>query len=329
MIVPVEELQVGMFVEVPLSWHEHPFLKNSFLITSEEEIKKFQDLGIDKVVVDPSRSRIKRTVSSPPEGEPKKDAEEENVTVLPPELLSSIHDRGLPAEKKARLVVTHSITMMQKMLEKPTAQRIAEAKKGIAEIVNLILTDDNTTYYLLNITTHDFYTYTHSVNVGVLGVALAKALFRNSSDHDLQALGAGFFLHDLGKVKVPSEIINKPAALTEEEMRLMRRHPADGYKILVETRQLTEEARVIVLQHHERSDGTGYPRGLRKEEIHLYARLCTLADVYDALTSERPYKKKLAAFEALKLMRAEMLHHFQAELFEKFVLMFRKPIHGC
>jgi len=165
--------------------------------------------------------------------------------------------------------------------------------------------------------------------VGVLGVALAKALFRNSSDHDLQALGTGFFLHDLGKVKVPSEIINKPAALTEEEMKLMRRHPADGYKILVETHQLTEEARVIVLQHHERSDGTGYPRGLRKNEIHLYARLCTLADVYDALTSERPYKKKLAAFEALKLMRAEMLHHFQAELFEKFVLMFRKPIHGC
>jgi HD-GYP domain-containing protein (c-di-GMP phosphodiesterase class II) len=329
MIVPVEELKVGMFVEVPLSWHEHPFLKNSFLITSEEDIHKFKSLGIDCVVVDPARSRLRKIALAPPAEGSERDTEEEGVVVVPTELITSIKDQALPAEKKAQLVITHSITMMQKMLEKPTAQRIAEAKKGIAEIVNLILTDDNTTYYLLNITTHDFYTYTHSVNVGVLGVALAKALFRNSSDHDLQALGTGFFLHDLGKVKVPSEIINKPAALTEEEMKLMRRHPADGYKILVETHQLTEEARVIVLQHHERSDGTGYPRGLRKNEIHLYARLCTLADVYDALTSERPYKKKLAAFEALKLMRAEMLHHFQAELFEKFVLMFRKPIHGC
>ena len=329
MIVPVEDLQVGMFVEVPLSWHEHPFLKNSFLITSEEEIYKIKSLGIDCVVVDPARSQPRKITVASPAGGSERDTDEEGVVVVPAELIISIKDQTLPAEKKARLVVTHSITMMRKMLEKHTAQRIAEAKKGIAEIVNLILTDDNTTYYLLNITTHDFYTYTHSVNVGVLGVALAKALFRNSSDHDLQALGTGFFLHDLGKVKVPSEIINKPAALTEEEMKLMRRHPADGYKILVETHQLTEEARVIVLQHHERSDGTGYPRGLRKNEIHLYARLCTLADVYDALTSERPYKKKLAAFEALKLMRAEMLHHFQAELFEKFVLMFRKPIHGC
>lgn len=329
MIVPVEELQVGMFVEVPLSWHEHPFLKNSFLITSEEEIYKFKSLGIDCVVVDPARSRPRKIAAASPAEGSERDNDEEGVVVVPAELITSIKDQALPAEKKAQLVITHSITMMQKMLEKPTAQRIAAAKKGIAEIVNLILTDDNTTYYLLNITTHDFYTYTHSVNVGVLGVALAKAIFRNSSDHDLQALGAGFFLHDLGKVKIAADIINKPAALTEEEMRQMRRHPAEGYKILVETRQLTEEARVIVLQHHERADGTGYPRGLRKNEIHIYARLCTLADVFDALTSERPYRKKMAAFDALTLMRAEMMSHFQAELFEKFVLMFRKPIHGC
>jgi len=329
MIVPVSELQVGMFVSVPLSWHEHPFLKNSFLITSEEEIEKFKSLGVGQVEVDPARSRIGKAAGSTPAGEPARDAAEDSVTVVPEELTKSIHDHTLPPEKKAQLVITHSLTMMQNMLERPTAQRIAAAKRGIAEIVNLILTDDSTTYYLINITTHDFYTYTHSVNVGVLGVALAKAIFRNSSDHDLQALGAGFFLHDLGKVKIAADIINKPAALTEEEMRQMRRHPAEGYKILVETRQLTEEARVIVLQHHERADGTGYPRGLRKNEIHIYARLCTLADVFDALTSERPYRKKLAAFEALKLMRAEMMPHFQAELFEKFVLMFRKPIHSC
>ncbi|MDI9571091.1 MAG: HD-GYP domain-containing protein [Pseudomonadota bacterium] len=328
MNLPVEELEIGMYVEIPLSWHEHPFLKNSFLITSEEEIRKIKDSGIRHVKVDFGRSRCLAAVGKPPV-EPEggsNPAEEEDV--VPPELISSIHDRTLAAEKRAHLVIEHSLVMMQGLLEKPSTLRIDQAKRGISEIVNLILRDDHAAYYLININTHDFYTYTHSVNVGILGVTLAKAIFQNTSTHDIHALGVGFFLHDLGKVRVDQAIINKPAKLTEEEMREIRRHPAHGFKILLETRQLTEESRLVVLQHHERYDGSGYPRGLRKDEIHIYARLCSLADVYDALTSERPYKKSMTSFEALKLMREEMLFHFQTELFEKFVLMFRAPNHA-
>ncbi|HOM07637.1 MAG TPA: HD-GYP domain-containing protein [Syntrophales bacterium] len=325
MRLPVEDLKVGMFVKMPLSWHEHPFLKNAFLVESEREIALIRETGLQEVEVDLTRSRLpSRTPEAamhPPGGE----GQGERGPVVPAELLATIKERGVPAEKRAVRVWENSLVMMKNLLDEPTGPRIKEAKEGIAAVINLILNDEDTTHYLINITEHDFNTYTHCVNVGVLGVALAKAFFGLSSEHDLMALGVGFFLHDLGKVKVDPAIINKPSRLTEEEMREMRRHPAHGYRILLETRQLTEESRLIVLQHHERRDGTGYPRGLRGDEIHIYGRLCSLVDVYDALTADRPYKSKLDPFSALKLMREEMIGHFQRDLFERFVLMFRAP----
>jgi len=175
---------------------------------------------------------------------------------------------------------------------------------------------------LLTITSYDFYTYTHSVNVGVLSVLISKMLFSKSLAHDMHELGAGFFLHDIGKVRVDPAILNKPGRLTDEEMLKMRAHPYQGYKILKETEHLTEECRIIAMQHHERDDGTGYPNRLRGNDIHLYGRICCIADVYDALTSERPYKQRLTPYEALKIMKEQMISHFRKELFDKFVLLF-------
>ena len=108
----------------------------------------------------------------------------------------------------------------------------------------------------------------------------------------MNELGTGFFLHDLGKVNINQDILNKPGRLTDEEMNEVKRHPAQGFKILNETKHLTEESKLIVLQHHERQDGKGYPKGLKGEAIHIYGRICSIADVYDALTSDRPYRKK-------------------------------------
>ena len=161
--------------------------------------------------------------------------------------------------------------------------------------------------------------------MGVLGIALAKSLFKDSTNHDMRALGVGFFLHDVGKVGIDPSIITKPGKLTSDEMQEMKRHPSLGYKLLHETRQLTEEAKTIVLQHHERIDGSGYPKGLCGGDIHVYGRICSIADVYDALTSDRPYRKRMPPFTALKIMQDEMIHHFQKDLFQKFVLMFKAP----
>ncbi len=172
------------------------------------------------------------------------------------------------------------------------------------------------------ITDHDYYTYTHSVNVGLLAILLSKNVFTDTSDHDMEELGAAFFLHDLGKCNIPAYLINKPGKLNEKEWEMMKKHPSYGYRILAEAKQLTDECAVIVMQHHERYSGDGYPKRLHEEQIHIYARICCIADVYDALTSTRPYKKKLPTFEALRVMKDEMIGHFHRDLFEKFVILF-------
>jgi HD-GYP domain-containing protein (c-di-GMP phosphodiesterase class II) len=320
--VRVADLKIGMYVILPVAWHEHPFLKNHFLVTSSKELSQIGQLGVKVVKIDTAKSRV--VAELPVFEEPKSpNPEIMNDGVVPHELREVIHDKNLPPEEKARLVQRHSITMMSNLLENPTADTIRQTKQGISEVVDLILTDAETTFQLVKITSHDYYTYTHSVSVGVLAISLAKEYFRNSIGHDMHALGAGFFLHDLGKVKIDNAIINKPGKLTEEEMQEMRRHPTMGFKILNETHQLTGEAKTIVLQHHERHDGKGYPQGLQGTDIHIYGRICAIADVYDALTAERSYKQKMAPFDALKLMGEEMREHFHKGLFEQFVMMFK------
>lgn len=323
--IKTTDVKKGMYVILPLSWHEHPFLKNHFVVKSDADIEKIKALKILEIKVDPARFESMERETPQDDARKNREKIEAARKIVPDTLRTAIRDTQAPPERKAVAIRQESFAMMKNLLDDPTAENIREAKKGITEIVNLILKEEKTLYYLLNITSHDFYTYTHSVSVGILAVALAKSLFRDNKNHDIPALGAGFFLHDLGKVGIDNNIINKPGKLNDEEMKEIRRHPSLGFKLLHDTRQLTDESKIIVLQHHERVDGTGYPKGLRGDDIHVYARLCSIADVYDALTSDRPYRKKMAPFHALKLMREEMMHHFQRDLFERFVLLFRAP----
>lgn len=319
------DLRVGMHVVMPESWMSHPFLMGRFDIKSRDQIIKITESGFDEVVIDTDRGldldrieEVGHADSRPASGGKKWDPE----GLVPPELRAAVHDEKLPAEEKALILYKSSLQLMSRLLDDPKAENIRAAKSGISELVDLVLAQDDTSHHLLRITSHDFYTYTHSVNVGILSILLSKALFKGSTGHDMHELGAGFFLHDLGKVHVDPAIINKPGRLTDEEMGKMRAHPYQSYKMLKEADQLSEECAVIAMQHHEREDGTGYPRRLRGDEIHAYGRICCIADVYDALTAERSYKPQLSPFEALKIMKEEMLHHFHKEIFEKFVMLF-------
>ncbi|MDQ5985471.1 MAG: Cyclic di-GMP phosphodiesterase [Syntrophus sp. SKADARSKE-3] len=324
--IPLEDLKIGMFIVLELAWYEHPFLKSQFLVSTQDELKKIRGLGLKSVKIDIDRSRSRPLDSEPPPEEEPSVEEKPMASLVPEELLTVIHDKHITPEQKANLVQEHSITMMRNLLNSPTAGNIKAVKQGMSEIVDLILRDDQTTFYLINITDHDYYTYTHSVNVGFLAIALAKQLFRNSDNHDLHALGAGFFLHDLGKVKITLDIINKPGKLSDEEMKEMKRHPSLGFFLLQEVKQMTKELKMVVLQHHEKMNGTGYPMGIRGEDIHIYGRICAIADIFDALTSKRPYKNQMPSFVALKLMRDEMVpHHIHKELFEKFIPLFKSP----
>ncbi|MEH6825947.1 MAG: HD-GYP domain-containing protein [Motiliproteus sp.] len=324
-----DKLAEGMYVLLPTGWLDHPFLLNQFLIKSPGQLAKLRQCDLKQVHVDLDQSQLPANWPSlyeptdrPHPLDPKEstDLPDWNPdTLIPDQLLAALHDSNIKPETRSQAVYDHSRELMKRLLDSPTAENLKASKKVIGSITDLILSDDQTAANMLRITSHDFYTYTHSINVGVTSIMLAKALFRNSDAHDMHELGAGFFLHDIGKVNIRAGVINKPGKLTDDEMRHMRSHPYKGYKMLEKSGQLSEESRIIILQHHERADGTGYPKQLHNREIHIYGKICCIADVFDALTAERSYKKALTPFEALLLMKEQMADHFDKKMFADFV----------
>lgn len=316
-----------MYVQLAGSWIDHSFLRNAFLIKKPAQIQKLMKNGVKQVIVHPLKGTFNfddipkkpKYVPPPPPAEPVY----ENP-LMPDNFSSMLNDATLPPEKKAGFIYEASLEVMDTLLKSPTVENITQFKEGVSEMVDLILVDNETSSQLLKITSHDYYTFTHSVNVGVLSVLLSKAIYGTSSPHDMAELGAAFFLHDLGKIHVPDRLISKPGALTDRERLIMQEHPASGFKILSDTNQLSPECKIIVMQHHERADGSGYPQGLIGDNIHVYGRICSIVDVFDALTSKRPYKEPLTAFEALSLMKSKMGHHFSSEIFVEFVQLFRQ-----
>lgn len=338
--VKVNELRVGMYVMLSSSWLNHSFLRNKFKLSSEEQILELRKHGLQEVMVDFEKSDLLEEEKLAPQSlselayvshndtpiDPKDQpppAKWNPENLVAPELLEAIRDRQMAPEQKSRMVYHHSREMMDRLLEVPTAENIKAGKEAIRSVSELVLSDHDTATAMLRITAHDFYTYTHSVNVGFTSLMLAKTLFGNSDGHDMHELAAGFFLHDLGKVKVDPAIINKPARLTEAEMRRMRIHPYQGYKILKEADEMSEECRIVVMEHHELFDGSGYPKRIGGDQIHIYGRICCIADVFDALTAERSYKKAMTPFDALSLMRDKMPNHFDKKLFAQFVTLFK------
>ena len=153
-----------------------------------------------------------------------------------------------------------------------------------------------------------------------MAALLCKAAGMGSYECDLLLNAAP--MHDIGKIGIPDNILLKQGRLEAEEWDIMKSHSQKGFDILKKFEKLTAETQIIVLQHHERHNGTGYPQGLMGKEIHLYSKICTIADVFEALVAKRPYKKQKTFFEALKIMKEHMSEDFDPAFFSKFVLMF-------
>lgn len=320
--VKARDLKIGMFVKLPTGWLNHPFLIGRFQIKSETQIHKIIDSGFTEVEIDVDRSE-------PGVMAPQEPASVDQVPKAPPHEFQDAEDAvvqiaasDLPPQAKAQAVYQQSLAIVEELFKRPTADFIGSSKRVVGRVVDLILSDDATAENLLKVSSHDQYTYMHSVNVGVYATALAKKTYNGTQNHNMRELGAGFFLHDLGKIHIDPLIIAKPGKLTPSEFDEMRKHPYESFEILKKTSQLSDECKVITLQHHEREDGTGYPFGLKGDEIHDYARICSIADVFDALTSKRSYREPLSAFGALQIMRDEMLGHFHSEMLRDFVMLF-------
>ncbi|EAX48365.1 metal dependent phosphohydrolase [Thermosinus carboxydivorans Nor1] len=185
-------------------------------------------------------------------------------------------------------------------------------------IVDEILQNRAALIHLTDIRTYDDYTFGHSVNVSILSVFTGLSL--GYARGQLEELALGGMLHDLGKIAIPPAILNKPGKLSAEEMAIMQQHAATGFEILrKQNPEIPLLAAHIAFQHHERLDGSGYPRGLKGDEIHPYARIAAIADVYDALTSDRPYRRAMPPHEAYEILLVFHNKHFDGAMLDQFL----------
>lgn len=232
-----------------------------------------------------------------------------------------IADESVPNEEKSKIAYACATGLVEELLENPrSGEHIKRSKAVISNMVNYMLTESQAFFNLMAVTSFDYYTYTHSVNVAVFGIALAHRLNRYSQQ-EINTIGTGLMVHDLGKSLIERRVLNKRGALNRDEWAVMKEHPENGVRLLRDSAQVNEEALIIVQDHHEKLDGSGYPQGLRSTAVHPYARIAALVDIFDALTTQRPYKLAERSFPALRIMRDEMKNALDQELFTEFVLV--------
>ena len=232
-----------------------------------------------------------------------------------------VADDSIKPEKKAEIVYSSATYLMERLFENPwLGTNIRRGEKLVVNTVDFILHDDRAFRSLLAVTSYDYYTYTHSVNVCVFSVSLAQRIGLGDKS-DLVVFGTGALLHDIGKSIIDKSIIGKKGPLNEDEWKVIKKHPVYGVEILHKTGNVPEESYAVVSQHHERCNGTGYPERLRRNGIHPYAKVSAIADVFDALTTDRAYKGAVGSFAALNIMRNEMRAGLDQAMFREFVLL--------
>ncbi|MDD2629919.1 MAG: HD-GYP domain-containing protein [Limnochordia bacterium] len=177
---------------------------------------------------------------------------------------------------------------------------LTEVEQSVNALVDELLVNQSIVFSLSEIRNHDNYTFLHCVDCCVVSVLMARSL--RLPTRDIRIVGMGAALHDIGKTLVSQEILCKPARLTKEEYQIVKEHARDGYQMLVQRSSLDYRAAIVALQHHERIDGTGYPAGIQGRDTHIFSRIVAVADVFDAITSDRVYRKGLGFSQARKFL---------------------------
>lgn len=309
--ISVEQLRTGMHLHAFCgSWMDHPFWRNKFVITDEKDIALIFESPIKEVWIDAAKGL------DVPAGEAAVEAEvvPPPAKVLEPEK-TSFNDEVKRAAKicakgKEAVVSMFQEARMGKAIEADAAMPLVE------EISNSILRNPGALISLARLKTADDYTYMHSVAVCALMIALARQL--GLSDEETRDAGMAGLLHDLGKALIPMAILNKPGKLTDEEFAIVKTHPKKGHELLLTATGVSKVTKDVCLHHHEKIDGSGYPMGLNSETMSLYAKMGAVCDVYDAVTSNRPYKAGWDPAESIKRM-AEWQGHFDPTVFQAFV----------
>lgn len=230
-----------------------------------------------------------------------------------------VYDKKVPTKVKSEII--HDMandTMQELFLGTLDKEKIERSEALINNSIDMILDDKSALKSMLEVTSYDYYTYSHCVNVSVY--ALAFGAYLGLKRQELLTLGSAAILHDLGKKNVPNEIVNKNGKLSDEEFKVMQMHPTYAVEILRSLGEGNQLLLDIIEQHHEKVDGSGYPKNLKAEDIHIFSQIITIVDIFDALTTKRSYKPAIKSFEALKIMNKKMRTELNLELLEKFII---------
>lgn len=212
--------------------------------------------------------------------------------------------------------VVSDITAVFSRIESAGKVDVGVAENAASSLVSEMVCNSRALVSLTRLKDADSYTFTHSVNVGILSIYLAMC---SGFSDDIEDIAVGALLHDIGKVRIPPSILQKPATLSADEWQLMRRHSEMGVEILEASGGYSEVIRSCVLDHHEKFNGVGYPNAKKGSEIARHARTVAIADVYDALTTDRPYRKAMDPRDAMMLMTDQMSNGFDPALLRRFV----------
>ncbi len=301
------------------SWMDHPFWRTSFQLKDAGQIAKILGSGIKEALIDTDKGL-------------------DIVVAVAPATAQAAVEQIAPPAQKAALPAAPELTSINAEIERASSI-VAESKKAVVSMFNearmgkaieadnvMPLVEDISASVARNpcalisiarLKTSDDYTYMHSVAVCGLMIALARKLGLN--DAQTREAGMAGLLHDVGKMAIPLEVLNKPGKLTDEEFALVKSHPLAGHEMLTGGKGVGEIALDVSLHHHEKIDGSGYPHKLAGDNISLYAKMGAVCDVYDAITSERPYKKGWDPAEAVHKMASWSIGHFDDRIFQAFV----------
>lgn len=319
--IRVDQLRVGMYLkEFCGSWMEHPFWRSSFVITDAKDIDAIRASSIKEVWIDSGKGADLATdeqAVSVAEAQAQVDAE------LATAARQARDIARVPSSAEfthAAKIVARSRQAVKSMFEEARMGRAIDAlgvQKIVESISDSVSRNPGALISLARLKNADDYTYMHSVAVCALMTALARQL--GLDDAQTRSAGIAGLLHDLGKAAMPIEVLNKPGKLTDEEFAIIKSHPREGHRMLLECGNAEPVALDVVLHHHEKIDGSGYPEGLRGEEISLFAKMGAVCDVYDAITSNRPYKNGWDPAESLRKMAEWSNGHFEPVIFQAFV----------
>jgi len=325
--IGISDLRPGMFVhELCGSWMDHPFWKSRFLLEDPADLAALQGSAIRELWIDTSRGLDVDREQAPAAVETESPSQREER--LERELIETlVAEQAAPARVELQAEVKRAAAICAKAKTQVTAM-FAEARMGKAvavaqldplvdEISSSVLRNPGALISLARLKTQDDYTYLHSVAVCALMVALGRQLGLDPAQ--CREVGLAGLVHDIGKAAIPLAILNKPGKLTDDEFVRMKSHPVAGHEMLVEGGGVGDVPLDVCLHHHEKVDGSGYPDRLDDQAISLFAKMGAVCDVYDAITSDRPYKAGWDPATSIRRMNEWSKGHFDQRVFQAFV----------